>query len=265
MTAESAQRRERQSVQSLYRAFAILEAMADARGALTLSKLREQTGLPLATIHRLVGTLVDLGYARREPSREYSLGPRLMRLTEGTADRLGPLVEPYLRRVVEALGESVNLAALDGDEVVYVGQAQPSLNFLRIFTEVGRRAAAHTTAAGKAMLAAQADTEVLDLLQRTGMAKRTEYTITDPGAFLADLARVREQAYALDNEEQELGVRCVATAVPDGPRPMALSVSGPLSRMSDDLVARAVPLLHRAAAGISAELGGVALSASSTA
>ena len=248
--------RARGGVQSLERAFAILEAMADAGGAIGLSQLAAGSGLPLATIHRLVRTLVDLGYVRQEPSRQYSLGPRLMRLVEGSTKRLGVLARPYLQRVTDTLGESVNLAVLDGEEIVYVGQVQPSRNFMRMFTEVGRRAEPHSTAVGKAMLAAQPDAEVLEVLKRTGMPGHTEHTITGHEAFLADLARVRERGYALDNEEQELGVRCVAVAVPDTPRAMAMSVSGPLPRMSDAAIAAAVPVLRRAAAEFSTELGG---------
>jgi IclR family acetate operon transcriptional repressor len=242
-------------VQSLDRAFAILEAMADAGGVIGLSQLAADSGLPLATIHRLVRTLVDLGYVRQEPSRQYSLGPRLMRLADTSTKLVGTLAHPYMQRVVESLGESVNLAVLDGEEIVYVAQVQPSQNFMRMFTEVGRRAKPHTTAVGKAMLSSWPDRDVLDLLKRTGMPKRTEHTITRPDDFLADLERVRERGYALDDGEQEVGVRCVAVAVPDAPRTMALSMSGPLPRMSDAVVAKAAPMLHKAAEQISAELG----------
>jgi IclR family acetate operon transcriptional repressor len=106
---------------------------------------------------------------------------------------------------------------------------------------------------------------VLDLLKRSGMERRTERTITTPKAFLADLAKVRERGYALDEGEQELGVRCVAVAVPDAPRAMALSMSGPLPRMSDEVIAKAAPILHRAAVQISAELGAGARVAEATA
>jgi IclR family acetate operon transcriptional repressor len=244
----------RSGVQSLDRAFAILEAMADAGGAIGLSQLAAQAGLPLATIHRLVRTLVDLGYVRQEPSRQYSLGPRLMRLVDSSTQRLGSLAKPHMYRVVNALGESVNLAILDGDEVVYVAQVQPSQNFMRMFTEVGRRAEPHTTAVGKAMLATQPDAEVVDLLSRTGMSRYTDRTLTTPQEFLADLERVRARGYAIDEGEQELGVRCVAVAVPKAPRLMALSMSGPLPRMTDDVVASAAPALMKAAAQLGAEL-----------
>ncbi|MEO8888621.1 MAG: IclR family transcriptional regulator [Jatrophihabitantaceae bacterium] len=247
--------RVRSSVQSIDRTFAILEAMADAGGVIGLSQLATEADLPLATIHRLVRTLVDLGYVRQEPSRQYSLGPRLMRLSDASTKRLGALANPIMATVVDALGESVNLAILDGDEIVYVAQVQPSRNFMRMFTEVGRRTLPHTTAVGKAILARAPERQVLDLLARTGMPRLTDHTLTSPSAFLDDLERIRARGYALDDGEQELGVRCVAVVVPEAPRPMAVSMSGPLTRMTDDMVATAAPILHDAAAAIGAELG----------
>jgi IclR family acetate operon transcriptional repressor len=242
-------------VQSLARAFAILEAMADAGGEIGLSQLATEAQLPPATIHRLVRTLVDLGYVRQEPSRQYSLGPRLMRLVDSSTKRLETLARPFMFEVVDALGESVNLAVLDGEEIIYVAQTQPSQNFMRMFTEVGRRVKPHATAVGKAILATMPDEDVHDLLARTGMPRRTEYTLTSPEELVADLERVRAVGYALDNGEQELGVRCVALAVPGAPRPMALSMSGPLTRMSDAMIDKAVPVLRTAAEKIGTELG----------
>ena len=165
-------------VQSLARAFAILEALADAGGEIGLSQLATEAQLPPATIHRLVRTLVDLGYVRQEPSRQYSLGPRLMRLVDTSTKRLETLAHPYMSDVVDALGESVNLAVLDGEEIVYVAQVQPSQNFMRMFTEVGRRVKPHATAVGKAILAHDDDASVRALLSRTGMGTRTVHTIT---------------------------------------------------------------------------------------
>lgn len=258
MADDHAGDRSRSRVQSLDRAFAILEAMADADGAIGLSQLAARAGLPLPTIHRLVRSLVELGYVRQEPSRRYSLGPRLMRLVDASTKRLGSLAKPHMDGVVSAFGESVNLAVLDGEEIVYVAQVQPETNLMRMFTEVGGHAKPHATAVGKAILAKQPEQKVLDLLNHAGMARCTERTITTPGEFLAELDRVRQLGYALDEGEQEIGVRCVAVAVPESPRAMALSLSGPLTRMSDELIAKAAPVLRTAAAGISAELAAAA-------
>ncbi len=241
-------------VQSLERAFGILETMADAGGIIGLSQLAEKVNLPLATIHRLVRTLVDLGYVRQEPSRQYSLGPRLMRLADASAKRIATWARPAMNEAVAALGESVNLAVLEGDEIVYVAQVQPSANFMRMFTEVGRRTFPHSTAVGKAILAHRPDDEVVAMLRRTGMPRHTEHTLTEPEQFLASLAETRQRGFATDEGEQEVGVRCVAVMVPGAPQPMALSMSGPLPRMSDDVVRGAAPVLQAAAAAISHEV-----------
>lgn len=246
----------RPGVQSLGRAFLILEAMADAGGIIGLSQLAERTDLPLATIHRLVRSLLELGYVRQEANRQYSLGPRLMRLAAESGKRIGVVANPLLARAVDQLGESVNLAVLDDDEIVYVAQVQPTGNLMRMFTEVGRRTLPHSTAVGKAILAGRADEEVEALLARTGMPRRTEHTLTRPAALLAALEEIREQGYATDDGEQEIGVRCVAVVVPDAPRPMALSMSGPTTRMDDATVERGAAVLHEVAADLGRVLGG---------
>ena len=171
-------------VQSLERAFGLLETMADAGGTIGLSQLAAEADLPLPTIHRLVRTLVDLGYVRQEPSRQYALGPRLIRLGETSSRMLGTWARPYLLELVEGLGESANLAMLDGDLMVYVGQVQ-SRQSMRMFTEVGRAVSAHCTAVGKAILAGEDPAAVRALLARTGMEARTEHTLTDPDALAA--------------------------------------------------------------------------------
>lgn len=244
-------------VQSLDRAFGILEAMADAGGVIGLSQLAQDADLPLATIHRLVRTLVDLGYVRQEQSRQYSLGPRLMRLADASSKRIATWANPAMTEAVARLGESVNLAVLDGDEIVYVAQVQPSAKFMRMVTEVGRRTFPHSTAVGKAILANRPESEVVAMLQRTGMPQHTVTTLTDPARFLESLAETRKIGFALDEGEQEVGVRCVAVALRDAPQPMALSMSGPVTRMGDDVVGRAVPVLLEAGEKISAELNRV--------
>ncbi len=240
-------------VQSLARAFEILEKMADAGGTIGLSQLASDVGLPLPTIHRLIRTLVDLGYVRQERTRQYTLGPKLIRLGETSSRMLRSWAQPYLAELVDQLGESANLAMLDHDQIVYIGQA-PSRHSMRMFTEVGRRVAPHCTAVGKAILALEPQDEVRGLLRRTGMPAHTVHTITDPEVFLAELSRVRAQGYAVDDGEQEIGVRCVAIAVPSAPTPIAMSVSGPTARMTADLVSRAAPLLVDAARRLSLDL-----------
>lgn len=240
-------------VQSLERAFDLLERMADAGGEVGLSELSGTSGLPLPTIHRLMRTLVSCGYVRQQPNRRYALGPRLIRLGESASRLLGTWARPYLARLVEETGETANMALLDGDEVVYVAQV-PSRHSMRMFTEVGRRVLPHSTGVGKALLAHTPDEQVRALLSRTGMPAATEKTITTPDGFLDALAHVRESGYATDDNEQEIGVRCLAVSVPDSPTSAAISISGPAGRVTDAATDKFVPLLHEVAVDLSAAL-----------
>jgi IclR family acetate operon transcriptional repressor len=246
---ESADGRARGGVQSLDRAFAILEAMADAGGVIGLSQLATDSGLPLATIHRLVRTLVDLGYVRQEPSRQYSLGPRLMRLADGSTKRLGTLAQPAMQAVVSQLGESVNLAVLDGEEIVYVAQVQPSQNFMRMFTEVGRRAKPHATAVGKAMLA-WIDDRSLAAVYGDRLGTRTHHTLTTFEALRHELALIRSRhGLAFDREELTPGSVAVAVAIRGSGRASgAIQLAGDPRRVSLD---RLTPYVTEAARKVS--------------
>jgi IclR family acetate operon transcriptional repressor len=242
-------------VQSLERAFRLLEVMAARGGVAGLSDLAADSGLAVPTIHRLLRTMVELGYLRQEPSRKYALGPRLALLGDGASRVLGVWATPHLRAIADELGESANLALLESHEVLYVAQA-PGHHAMRMFTEVGHRAAAHCTAVGKAILAGLPDERVDAIVRAAGMQARTPNTITTPAALKQELARVRARGYATDEEEQELGVRCVGVALPGDPSRAAVSVSAPVGRMDDALIGVAVPLLQRAAAGLAADLAG---------
>ncbi|MEU7433884.1 IclR family transcriptional regulator [Streptomyces sioyaensis] len=240
-------------VQSLERAFDLLERMADAGGEVGLSELSSSSGLPLPTIHRLMRTLVACGYVRQQPNRRYALGPRLIRLGESASRLLGTWARPFLARLVEETGETANMALLDGDEIVYVAQV-PSRHAVRMFTEVGRRVLPHSTGVGKALLAHHSPEEVRALLGRTGMPAATEKTITEPDRFLEALADVRRLGYAVDDNEQEIGVRCLAVPVPNSPTSAAISISGPTGRVSEAATDRIVPVLQDVAAQLSVAL-----------
>jgi IclR family transcriptional regulator, acetate operon repressor len=237
------------SVQSLERAFDLLELLADAGGSQGLSQLSASSGLPLTTIHRLMGTLVQMGYVRRGGSRRYALGPRLIRLGEIASRLLGSWAKPHLAELVELTSETANLAVLEGGTVVYLAQV-PGRHSMRMFTEPGRRVDPHCTAVGKAMLAQLPDQQVRDILRRNGMPGKTANTITDPDLLIAHLGVIRRQGHAVDDGEQEVGVRCVAVPIPDAPALAAISVSGPLARMGDDAMKTIIPALHRVAADL---------------
>jgi IclR family transcriptional regulator, acetate operon repressor len=240
-------------VQSLERAFLILELMADDGGEVALSRLAVESGLPLSTIHRLVRTLVARGYVRQLPSRRYVLGPRLIHLGESSSRTMGSWARPHLSALVDSTGETANLAMLDGDKVVYVAQV-PSRHSMRMFTEVGRRVHLHCTGVGKALLAQLPEDTARELLERGGMPPRTVKTVTDVDELLAQLPQIAAQGYALDDGEQEIGVRCIAVAVPGGPAATAISVSGPEGRVPMDGVPGIVAELRATAVSLASEL-----------
>lgn len=241
-------------VQSVHRAMDLLEVVAARGGTLTIGEIAALTGIPLPTAHRLLRTLVDRGYMRQAPDRRYALGFRLVPLGASASAMVGVGTERVLGRVVDALGETANLAMLDGDRVAYVAQV-PGRHSMRMFTEVGRRVHAHCTAVGKAVLSAASETDVRALLARTGLPRHTASTITEIDAFLAQLDEVRERGYAVDEGEQEVGVRCLAVRLPGSAVQMGLSISGPAPRMTDDLLAEAVPILRAAAQDLVTAIG----------
>lgn len=233
-------------VQSVDRALDILEVMAGAGGETSLSEAAAAAALPLPTMHRIMRTLVARGYVRQLPSRRYALGPRLIPLGESASAMLAAWARPWLAELVESLGETANLSMLDGDHATYVAQV-PSRHAMRMFTEVGRRVHLHSTGAGKALLAQLEDDSVAKLTQRVGLPAATEHSITSPDALARELALVRRQGFAIDDGEQDIGVRCVAVPIVGGSSLFAISVSGPSARMNPELVERAVPLLKSAA------------------
>lgn len=243
-------------VQSVDRALRILKLLADADGSMRLADLETATGLPLPTVHRLVGALVHNGYVGRDSARRYVLGPGLIRLGEIAARSVGSYAIPHLATLVADIGETANMALLEGDEVVYVAQV-PSGHSMRMFTEVGRRVPVHCTGVGKALLAQLTDEEVLKLLDRTGMQAQTPRTITEPDAMLSELSEVREQGWAMDSGEQELGVRCIAVPVLGAPTMAAVSVSGPSGRITASRVTEIAPVMQRVALGLSRDLVGI--------
>lgn len=238
-------------VQSVHRALDVIEVIADHGGHLPIAEIASLTGLPLPTAHRLLQTLVERGYVIQLPSRQYALGARLVGLG-GLAGRLELTdATATLAELVAATGESANLAVLSGDAAEYVGQV-PSAHSMRMFTAVGRRVELHCTGVGKAMLAAMEPTRAAEIIDRLDLRAHTDFTLASPAALRAELETVRDRGYAVDEQEQELGVRCVAVAAPHPTFGWcAVSVSGPSTRMTDDLVTRAGHLLTDAAASLS--------------
>lgn len=242
-------------VQSVERAFELMELIGRAGGECSLTALSAESPLPPPTIHRLLRTLVGIGYVRQLPNRRYALGPRLIRLGEVANRQLGAVAAPVLQSLVDELSETASLAVLDGDMVIYTGQASPT-HLMRTNNEVGKRVGLHTSAVGKAVLAELDDARVLKLVTQSGFPTPTQNSASTLSAVFANVERVRADGYAIDDEESELGVRSVAMAVPGAPTPMAIGISGPSDHVDKDLVDRAVPALKKATSVISEALIG---------
>lgn len=239
-------------VQSVERAFEVLEIIASAGGTITLSDLAERAELPQPTIHRLARTLLVMGYVRQLPDRRYALGPKLIRLGESAAQQLGAWSRPHLTQLVERTGETANIAVLDSDMAVYVAQV-PSPHTMRMFTEVGRRVYPHCTGVGKALLMQLPNDAVRSLLDRTGMPASTQNSHSTPDALIRDLELSRARGYTVDEGEQEVGVRCFAVPVADAPTLTALSVSGPAARITLKSATQIAPLLKQVARDLASE------------
>jgi IclR family acetate operon transcriptional repressor len=248
-------------VQSLDRALDVLERLADADESISLSQLTEQVGLPLGTVHRLLSGLVERGYAAQErETRLYGPGPKLLEVAaRAAANRrfsLSRLARPILQELTVATDETSNLLALQGDEGVYSEQI-PSSRLVRMFTEVGQRVPLYCTGGGKAILSGFAPDQLEGYLARVQLKPFTPRTLVTPAALCAELDQARAQGYALDDEERESGVCCVAAPIFDrfGRCVAALSISGPTTRMSRDRAVSLGPRVRGAADSCSAALG----------
>jgi IclR family acetate operon transcriptional repressor len=243
------------AVQSVERALDILEALARSDGAMGLTSLIDETELPLATVHRLVSTLVQRGYIRQDPaSRRYLLGPSVLKLREPYTQLFGVWAQPHLAELADISQESANLAVLDGNHVVYIAQVAAPRK-LRMFTQVGNRVLPHSSAVGKVLLAFSPRSEAERIVERNGLPHRTSTTITDPGRFFSELDQVARQGFAVDAGEEEEAVRCLAVPVFVVGEPVAaLSVSGPAARLEKREQDRLLAEMTRIAAALSSSL-----------
>jgi IclR family transcriptional regulator, acetate operon repressor len=243
------------SVQSVERALELLEALADPGEPRGVSELRRATGLPVATVHRLLATLAGRGYVRQETAtHKYTLGSHLIRLGEAATRQFSRFSHPYLAELMEVSGETANLAVFEDGQVAYVAQVPSRHHRVRMFTEVGRRVLPHTSGVGKVVLAFRSRAEVEALLARTGLPRRTPRTITELDRFLAELDTVARQGYAIDSGEEEVGVRCLAVPVFGiGDSVAAMSVSAPEGRLEPKDVERILPEMLRISAALSGD------------
>lgn len=242
-------------VQSVQRSVQLVEALTAAGGQASLTELVAETRLPLTTVHRLLGTLAEHGLVRQTANRRYALGPRFLSYGEVVRQSLSNWAHPVLRGLTEQTAETANLAILSNDRVIYLAQS-PSAHTMRTFTEVGRQVDPHCTGVGKALMSGLSDDEVRAVVDHTGMEARTTRTITTVDALVAEMAVIRSRGYAIDDGEQEVGVRCIAVPLPVQGARLAVSISGPSARVTRERVPELAPMVLDAAARLAVIVDG---------
>jgi IclR family transcriptional regulator, acetate operon repressor len=241
-------------VQSVDRALQLIETLAEDDEGYRLSDLAERTGLSTSTAHRLLTTLEKRRFVQFDRSqskwhvgaRSFTVGATFARRRNFTAQAV-----PYLRRLRDLTRETANLAVVD-DEFIVVLTRMDSREIMRSLTKVGGRVAMVASGVGKAVLATYSDQDVSAIIRHHGMPRLTEKSIVRPGDLFRELAAIRRQGYAVDDEEACMGLRCIAAVVyNDCSEPLAaISVSGMTSRLTDDRL----PALGRTVREVAAEL-----------
>ncbi|WP_207956749.1 IclR family transcriptional regulator [Rubrobacter tropicus] len=245
------------------RTFDLLETLAGADDAVSLSELGGGLGISLTTVHRLLQTMVRRGYADQDPkTRRYGPGPKVLEVAaRSTTNRhfdLRRVALPLLRKLTAKTGETSNLILPYGtDEIVYIEQSK-SPQTVSIFTQVGHRAPLYCTAAGKAILANFSQMQLENYLARTELEPATDRTLTTEEDLLRELEVTRQRGFAVDDEEREEGVRCAAAPILNyvGICVGAISVSGPSTRIGyERILSELGPGVSRQAEKCSARLG----------
>lgn len=245
-------------VQSLERGLAVIRAFDAEHQRLTLSEVARSTGLTRAAARRFLLTLERLGYVRCD-GRWFSLRPRVLELGYAYLSSLSltQVIQPHLETLVARVNESSSVSVLDDDDVVYVARV-PTKRIMAVVIAVGTRFPAYATSMGRVLLAALPPDELEDYLERVKLTPLSSYTTTDKQALRAKLDIVREQGYAMVDQELEEGLRSAAAPLrtPDGSVTAAINVSVHASRTSmQQIVENFVPPLLEAAAQIEHDLG----------
>jgi DNA-binding IclR family transcriptional regulator len=246
-------------VKVVVKAAAVIDLLAESDVPMSLTALSKRLGIARSTLHGILATLINVGYVcKEERSGDYRLGLRLFEIGNKISQKIDErkVAKPYMRALSEKTGETVHLAVLQDGEVLYINK-QESNNSIRIITESGLKLPAHCTGVGKALLSGLSDEQIRQVAEKKGLAKYTETTVTDIGILLKEIEKIRKQGYASDQQEFMIGLRCVAIPIRNmsGKVVCAISISGPVSRMSGDLFEMKKRYLIKTAHAISKELG----------
>lgn len=227
-------------IQVADRLFLVMEQLAET-GPVTLAELCSHLDLNKSTVHRLLSSLMYMEYVKQDSETgKYSLSFKLLGLSNKLLSHIDILdtVRPCLKKLSEETGETVHFVQLDGLEAVYIYKEESHQNSIRMVSKVGSRIPLYCSGVGKAIMADMPASQVQAIWSDSPIEKLTPHTIVDYTQFSAKIKEVRAKGYALDDEENELGVRCIAVSIPDykGHPKYAFSISAPIARMSDERI-----------------------------
>jgi DNA-binding IclR family transcriptional regulator len=225
----------RHSIQVVERMMRLVDALAASSQPVALKHLAAATQLHPSTAHRILNVMVSARVAERVEPGAYRLGMRLLELGNLVKSRISvrELALPQMRALHETTGETVNLCIRQGDEIVYVERAAGNRSMMRVVQLDGSRAPLHITAAGKLFLFDDGAAELAAYAKRTGLRSYTRNSLTTLAALKRQLEQIAKDGNARDDEEAEIGVRCIAAPIRDDSAKMiaGLSVSAPAERM----------------------------------
>ena len=243
------------SIQVIERMMTLLDALAESPEPASLKHLASVTGLHPSTAHRILAAMAAANFVERQDAGTYRLGIRLLELGNLVKSRINlrEVALPFMQELHEAIGEAINLGARHGDEIVYIERTSSGRSLVRVVYLVGERAPLHLTSLGKLFLAAETPQQVRDYAKRTGLPGKTPHSLTTLAALEKELDKVRRHGIAEDDEEAEIGLKCVAAPIHDeeGHIVAALSVSAPTDRHDPAWIAQ----IRKTAAAVSQSLG----------
>jgi IclR family transcriptional regulator, acetate operon repressor len=242
------------AVRSVLRVLDILDLLRQRPGGATLKELTQVTNMPKSSVFRYLATLESRGYVERiERDGAFRLSAAFISTEAHHLELLANRARPRMEELRDRFGETVNLAVLDDTRIVYL-EIVESRRSMRWVVAKGDREHLHSTALGKAVAMVLDDQHISSILEAAGMPSRTERTIADPETFLAEIARARVNGYAIDDEENEQGGRCVAVPIRGSNPKAALSLSAPTSRLSITEAGSVAQVLETAANQIAEEI-----------
>src|SRR5215469_9252047 len=241
-------------IQVIERMFALIDVLASREEAISLKEISEKTGLHPSTTHRILNDLAVGRFVDRPEAGSYRLGMRLLELGNLVKGRLNvrDAAMAPMRELHKLTQQPVNLSMRQGDEIVYIERAYSERSGMQVVRAIGGRAPLHLTSTGKLFLAVDEPQRVRSYATRTGLAGHTRNSITDLPRLERELSLIRARGFAKDNEELELGVRCIAAAIRDdsGHVVAGLSVSAPADRLQEAWIEELVGTAARISAGL---------------